>query len=49
VVTDSLLEVVADDLVQLDEALAVLSSHLAKRRCSSARVAFGTASYAASG
>ncbi len=43
-VADGLLEVVAEDLVQLDQLLAALSSQSAKRSCSSARVAFGSAS-----
>ena len=42
-----LLEVVADDLVTLDE-LVRRASQSAKRSCSSARVAFGSDSYAAS-
>jgi hypothetical protein len=36
--------VVADDLVQLDELGAVLLEPVGERSCSSARVAFGSAS-----
>ena len=39
-----LLEVVAEDLVELDERLPCTASQTAKRSCSSARVAFGSAS-----
>ena len=39
-----LLEVVADDLVQLDEVAAVELEPAAKRSCSSARTALGSAS-----
>ena len=43
-VQESLSEVVAEDLVQLDELGAVRSSHVAKRACRSARTDFGSAS-----
>ena len=43
-VASRLLEVVAEDLVQLDESRPRSSSQSAKRSCSSARVALGRAS-----